>query len=152
MNLALIEALPFGLEELAAAAQSYSKKMRQPCDLVLLCADPNRYHIALDSLQQKGLGSQIKLLVTDTASPSAVLSGLEQWNAQHGLNGIINLTDNYCRLALQMAEHFALPSQNAAAVALARDKARFRSCLFQAGLSRGRGTMLTAKEPVAEVL
>ena len=149
MNLALIEALSFGLEELAAAAQSYSRQLGQPCRLFLLCKDQNRYQSALSSLRQKGLGAGLRLLEADTTNPAAVLSRLKQLKEQHGLDGIINLTDSYCQVALQMAEHFALPSQNAAAVALVRDKARFRSCLFEAGLSRGRGIHLTANSEEA---
>ncbi len=55
------------------------------------------------------------------------------------LNGVISATDTWSLVASELAIGLGLPGQSPRAVALVRDKASLRNCLYAHGLTRAQG-------------
>ncbi|MER7110097.1 ATP-grasp domain-containing protein [Streptomyces sp. NPDC000229] len=123
MHVAALEWLTFGLARMTEAAH------RRGLTLHLLTADRTEYASELRRIPP----GHLVVHDVDTSDATRVA---KQLRTIHGLAGLISTTDVGSRVALEVAAELGLPSQNADAVRLARDKAALRRHLHGAGLSR----------------
>ncbi len=129
MTIVAIEALTFGLNRLADAA---AKRGEQLC---LLTRDRSVYSYEL-SLPQ---AERIAIVDVDTFDTQSVQSATAEIDT---LRGLLNLTDTWSLLAVDLADRLGLAVQNPASVRIARDKYAMRQRLREAGLSRARSVTL----------
>jgi biotin carboxylase len=124
MTFVALEWLTFGLGRLVSAAES------RGCDLVLLTSDASVYHRELSVLRHPGPLTVVKLDTSNADRVQKYLSSLTE------LDGLMNSTDTWSLMSVELRSQRGLPGPAPASVRLARDKASLRIRLHEAGLSR----------------
>jgi biotin carboxylase len=123
MTIIALEALTFGLNRLADAARSRSE------ELILLTRDRGVYEY---ELSRQG---DVKVVDVDTFDLAALKKAIELVPSARGL---INSTDTWSVLSLELFDHFGFPGQPADSIRLVRDKFSLRNVLHDNGLSSAR--------------
>ncbi|WDZ86574.1 ATP-grasp domain-containing protein [Micromonospora cathayae] len=136
MTIVLLEALTFGLARLRDAATGAGHR------LCLLTGDRSVYSYELDRLGPDDL-TVIDVDTTDVAACAAVLDRIPD------LAGLVNSTDTWMLPGAELAERFGLATLGLDTARTLRDKARVRTLLHGAGLSRAGATRVT---PTAEAV
>ncbi|MFJ9793383.1 ATP-grasp domain-containing protein [Streptomyces globosus] len=135
MTVACLESLTFGLGHLVRAAESLGER------LVLLTRDAGHYAHELGRLESGALD----VVAVDTFDTAAVAAELHR---MPGLRGLISSTDTWTLAGAELTARFGLPGAPPEVLRLTRDKARVRTLLHRAGLSRAPA----AEAPDAEGL
>ncbi|MFI5528774.1 ATP-grasp domain-containing protein [Kitasatospora sp. NPDC051853] len=136
MQIAALEWLTFGLGNAVRAAKE------RGWTLHLLTADRTEYAYEIDRSDPAHLVVH-DLDTSDVAAVVALLRGID------GLAGLISTTDVGSLVSLRVAAELGLPSQPAAAVELARNKAELRRHLHGAGLSKAAPVVIDPHAPEA---
>ncbi|MGW1147462.1 ATP-grasp domain-containing protein [Streptomyces sp. NPDC002454] len=127
MTVVCLESLTFGLGHLVRAADALDER------LVLLTRDPAYYGYELERLPPGALD----VVEIDTFDVAAVTAELARTPELHGL---IGSTDTWMLVSAELTAAFGLPGLDPQVLRLTRDKARVRSLLHGAGLTRGDAT------------
>ncbi|MER5493508.1 ATP-grasp domain-containing protein [Streptomyces sp. NPDC002490] len=127
MTVVCLESLTFGLGHLVRAADALDER------LVLLTRDPAYYGYELERLPPGALD----VVEIDTFDVAAVTAELARTPELHGL---IGSTDTWMPVSAELTAAFGLPGLDPQVLRLTRDKARVRSLLHGAGLTRGDAT------------
>ncbi|WP_445398952.1 ATP-grasp domain-containing protein [Streptomyces sp. LE64] len=127
MTVVCLESLTFGLGHLVRAADALDER------LVLLTRDPAYYGYELERLPPGAL----EVVELDTFDVAAVTAELARTPELHGL---IGSTDTWMLVSAELTAAFGLPGLDPQVLRLTRDKARVRSLLHGAGLTRGDAT------------
>lgn len=135
MTVAAVEAVPFGLGHLAAAARDRDH------ELLVLVEDRSRYGYDL----ARGVPDGVTLIEIDTTDVDAMAGLLED---VEDLAGVVRLTDHRGRQALALARRLSLPHEDPEAVDLLESKARLRAHLYEHGFSRSAGHVFNPFEVV----
>ncbi|MGX2993235.1 ATP-grasp domain-containing protein [Streptomyces sp. JNUCC 64] len=130
MTVACLESLTFGLGHLARAAGRLGER------LVLLTRDPGYYAYELERLEPGAL-DVVEVDTFDTAAVTAALERLPE------LRGLIGSTDTWTLVGAELTAAFGLPGLAPDVLRLTRDKARVRTALYEAGLTRAPATEAT---------
>ncbi|WBB81234.1 ATP-grasp domain-containing protein [Micromonospora sp. WMMD882] len=130
MTIVLLEALTFGLARLRDAAA------RAGHPLCLLTAHRPAYGYELDRLSPP----DVRVVDVDTSDVRACAAVLDRIP---DLAGLVNSTDTWMLPGAELAERYGLPTLGLATARTLRDKARVRTLLRRAGLSRADASRLT---------
>ncbi|KQR79492.1 hypothetical protein ASG35_06205 [Burkholderia sp. Leaf177] len=133
MTIIALEALTFGLNRLADAARSRSE------ELILLTRDRSVYAY---ELSRQG---DVKVVDVDTFDPAALKKAIVHLA---GARGLINSTDTWSVLSLDLFDHFGFPGQPADSIRLVRDKFSLRNVLHDNGLSSARAVRIDPRATI----
>lgn len=98
MAIVLIEALTFGLGRLVDAATTYNQ------ELILLTRNKSVYQYELSKIDP----TQLTIIEIDTLSLNQLITTINKINK---LSGIINLTDTWSSLYIELMQHYQLPTK-----------------------------------------
>ena len=135
MAIVVLEFLTFGLSRLAAA------RTRDET-LYLLTRDRSLYDYELANCETRS----ISVVDVDTFDVACMKAAIDQLGH---VRGLINTTDTWSRIALELAEYFGLPCQSPDFVGLVRDKFLLRNLLYKKGLSASKGFVINPQNPEA---
>lgn len=139
MAIVALEALTFGLNRLAQAAKQHNEP------LYLLTGNKEVYRYELDNDKD----NLIKVIEIDTFNKDEVRQTLKSID---DLKAILNLTDTWSMMALELSQEFNLPHQNINAVKITRNKHQMRDHLYQHGLSKSQCVVIDIKNPIIDEL
>ena len=133
MTIVALEFLTFGLGRLASAAWARGER------LCLLTGDRTRYHHELANCKT----GAITVIDVDTFDVEDVKSAIDKID---DVRGLINTTDMWSLLSLELAKHFGFARQDPDFVRLVRDKFALRNLLHENGLSAGKSVIVNPKQ------
>lgn len=139
MAIVALEALTFGLNRLAQAA----KKHNEPLYLLTGNKDIYRYELDHDT------SNLIKVIEIDTFNKDEVRQTLKNID---NLKAILNLTDTWSMMAIELSQEFNLPHQDINAVKISRNKHQMRDHLYQHGLSKSQCMVIDITNPMIDDL
>lgn len=135
MAIVALEALNFGLNRLADAAEKIGER------LYLLTHDKSAYAYELD--QNKG--KRISIVEADTFDSKAIEQSIAKIP---DVRCLLTTTDTWSLIGLEVAERLGFPSKNSEAIRLVRDKYKLRNHLFNHGLSSGNSMCIDPKDSI----
>lgn len=129
MNIIALEALTFGLGRLVEASR------KNGCSLTLFTRDKAVYAYELSLLDER----DIEVVEVDTFNDQAVIDMIR---SQTGDSVLLSSTDTWSLHCLDVSKVLGLPTHNADAIRMARDKYQLRNRLCEAGLSSGKSQLV----------